>query len=137
MLPLSAVIGHSISREADAATRSHDRLLDLAAAVQFLTAATTRPGPGEVEHVQPLDGEISAGGNPLQLLTSIIEDTSGDLLWLTTRRLADAAGVGDGEGGRRGGGLGTPVPGDLPGARTARRRRTRCAPAPRPASSCG
>ena len=82
VLPLSAVIGHSISREADAATRSHDRLLDLAAAVQFLTAATTRPGPGEVEDIQPLDGEISAGGNALQLLTSIIEDTSGDLLWL-------------------------------------------------------
>ena len=81
-LPLSAVIGHSISREAEAATRSHDRLLDLAAAVQFLTAATIRPGPGEVEHVQPLDGELSSGGNPLQLLTTIIDETTGDLLWL-------------------------------------------------------
>jgi DNA-binding CsgD family transcriptional regulator len=82
VLPLSAVIGHSISREAEVANRAHDRLLDLAAAVQFLTSAATRPGPGQVEHVLPLDGEVSSGGNPLQLLTTMIEETTGDLLWL-------------------------------------------------------
>ncbi len=82
VLPVSAVIGQSITQEAAAANRSHDRLLDLAAAVQFLTAASTRPGPGEVDSVQPLDGEVSSGGNALQLLTTIIEETTGDLLWL-------------------------------------------------------
>ena len=82
VLPVSAVIGQTITSEAAAANRAHDRLLDLAAAVQFLTAASTRPGPGEVESVQPLDGEVSSGGNPLQLLTTIIEETTGDLLWL-------------------------------------------------------
>ena len=35
-----------------------------------------------MEHVQPLDGELSSGGNPLQLLTTIIDETTGDLLWL-------------------------------------------------------
>jgi DNA-binding CsgD family transcriptional regulator len=50
--------------------------------VPFLTAAVTRPGPGEVENHAPLDGELSSGGNPLQLLTNLIEESRGDLLWL-------------------------------------------------------
>jgi len=82
VLPISAVIGQAITQEAAAANRSHDRLLDLAAAVQFLSAASTRPGPGEVDDVHPLDGEVSRGGNALQLLTSIVEETTGDLRWL-------------------------------------------------------
>ncbi len=41
----------------------------------------TRPKPGEVEDVQFLDGEVSSGGNPLQLLTNIIQESRGDMLW--------------------------------------------------------
>ena len=137
MLPLSAVIGHSISREADAATRSHDRLLDLATAVQFLTAATTRPGPGEVEDVQPLDGEVSSGGNALQLLTSIIEDSQGRPALVPTRRLADAPRVGRCR--RWSPRRSRPAAGPGRSTRSARctRRRTRWSPGPGPASRSG
>lgn len=82
VLPLTAVVTMLLEREAVAATSVHDRLLDLAAAVPFLTAAATRPAPGEVEDLGALDGEVSRGGNALQLLTDIVENSRGDLLWL-------------------------------------------------------
>jgi DNA-binding CsgD family transcriptional regulator len=47
-----------------------------------MVAAGTRPGPGEVEDVQALDGELSSGGNALELLTAMIEQSRGDLLFL-------------------------------------------------------
>ena len=48
----------------------------------LLVAAGSRPAPGELENLGALDGEISAGGNPLALLTALIESTEGDLLFL-------------------------------------------------------
>jgi hypothetical protein len=72
----------AIAREAEAAHQARDRLSDLARAVPLLVAAGTRPGPGEVEDVQALDGEVSAGGNALALLTALIEQSRGDLLFL-------------------------------------------------------
>lgn len=82
VLPLTSVVTMLLQREADETIRSRERLSDLAAAIPFLTAAATRPGPGEVEDETLLDGEVSSGGNPLQLLTSLIEESKGDLLWL-------------------------------------------------------
>jgi DNA-binding CsgD family transcriptional regulator len=79
---LAEVVAGFVRREADAALEARARLTDLAEAVPFLTAAVTRPGPGEVENLAPLDGELSSGGNPLQLLTNLIEESRGDLLWL-------------------------------------------------------
>ncbi|MGC4110379.1 MAG: helix-turn-helix domain-containing protein [Nocardioides sp.] len=72
----------AIAREADAAVRARDRLTDLARAIPLLIAAGARPGPGEVENVQSLDGELSTGGNALELLTDLIEHSRGDLLFL-------------------------------------------------------
>ena len=82
VLPLTEVVTLFLRREADAALEARVRLADLAGAVPFLTAATTRPGPHDVESAVPLDGELTSGGNPLQLLTNIIEESRGDLLWL-------------------------------------------------------
>ena len=82
VLSLSAVVSAHVAREAEAAVRTRERLDDIAAAIPFLAAAGTRPGPGEVENVQLLDGEVSTGGNPLQLLTKMVEESRGDLLWL-------------------------------------------------------
>jgi hypothetical protein len=82
VLPLASVLAEAIIREAEAAARSREQLLDLATAVPFLTRAAKRPGPGEVEEEHLLDGEVSSGGNPLHLLTTMIEETSGDMLWL-------------------------------------------------------
>jgi len=72
----------AITREATAADHARDRLDDLARAVPLLVAAGTRPLPSELEDVRPLDGELSSGGNALELLTALIEQSRGDLLFL-------------------------------------------------------
>ncbi len=82
VLSLSAVVSAYVAREAEAAVLARERLDDIATAIPFLAAASTRPGPGEVENVQLLDGEVSTGGNPLQLLTKMIEESRGEMLWL-------------------------------------------------------
>jgi len=79
---LMDVVANQIRREAVAAELARDRLVQLSSAISFLTAAATRPRPGEVEDLGVLDGEVSRGGNPLQLLTDLIEESRGDLLWL-------------------------------------------------------
>ena len=80
--PLARVVSTAIEREAEAAVRSRDRLDHLARSIEFLSAAGSRPGPGEVEDLGAIDGEISTGGNALALLTALIETSKGDLLFL-------------------------------------------------------
>ena len=82
VLSLYAVVAQHLTREAEAAAHTRERLDEIADAIPFLAAAATRPGPGEVENVRPLDGEVSSGGNPLQLLTKMVEQSKGDMLWL-------------------------------------------------------
>jgi DNA-binding transcriptional ArsR family regulator len=90
----------AITREAEAAVEARDRLAGLARAVPLLIAAGTRPRPGEVEDVRAIDGELSTGGNALELLTALIEQSQGDLLylrpdaWLMPRESAMARVVG-------------------------------------------
>ena len=78
---LTEVVAGQVLREADVADRSRRRLMELSSAIPFLTAAVTRPLPGEVEEMGLVDGEVSRGGNPLQLLTSLIGESRGDLMW--------------------------------------------------------
>ena len=75
-------VAAAISREARAADLARDRLDDLAGAVRLLAAAGSRPGPGEVDDFQALEGELSSGGNALELLTTLIDRSRGDLLFL-------------------------------------------------------
>ncbi len=82
VLPLARVVSAAIGREATAAVRTRDRLDHLARSIEFLSAAGSRPGPGEVEDLGGLDGEVSTGGNALALLTALIESSKGDLLFL-------------------------------------------------------
>jgi hypothetical protein len=82
VLPLAGVVSSAIGREAAAAVRTRDRLDDLARSIEFLSAAGSRPGPGEVENLRGIDGEVSTGGNALALLTALIESSKGDLLFL-------------------------------------------------------
>jgi hypothetical protein len=82
VLPLPEAVAHGIEREAAATVRTRERLDDLAASISLLVAAGSRPGPGEVEDLGGLDGEVSTGGNALALLTALIEGTTGDLLFL-------------------------------------------------------
>ena len=81
VLSLAAVVSRFIAHEAGEAARIRDRLTEVADAIPFLAAAATRPGEGEVEDLRPLDGEVTTGGNPLKLLTKMIEESRGDMLW--------------------------------------------------------
>ncbi|WP_151084192.1 DNA-binding response regulator [Nocardioides cynanchi] len=80
--PLAEALAEALAREADATAATRERLDGLAAAVPLLVAAGSRPGPGEVEDVGAIDGEVSSGGNALALLTALIEQSKGDLLFL-------------------------------------------------------
>ena len=57
-------------------------LAELSSAVPHLVASTTRPDPRHVTEVRPLDGELSSGGNPLELLQLMLRTSRGDMLWL-------------------------------------------------------
>jgi DNA-binding CsgD family transcriptional regulator len=81
VLPLPALVAHLIAEQAEVADRSRERLRELAQAIPFLVASAARPGPGQMDELGGLDGELSAGGNALQLLTDLIETSKGDLLW--------------------------------------------------------
>jgi len=82
VLPLTEVVTWAIVREGAAARAIRERLDALAASIPLLVAAGSRPGPGEVEDLGRVDGEVSTGGNALTLLTALIEGTTGDLLFL-------------------------------------------------------
>jgi hypothetical protein len=79
--PVEAV-GRMLSETAESAARAHAQLDAVAAAIPFLTAPAAKPAPGEVWDVVPLDGEVSSGGQPVELLTALISASKGDLLWL-------------------------------------------------------
>ncbi len=78
----SAVISNMVAAEALSAARTRERLNDLAGAIPHLVAAASRPAAGEVSETGDIDGEITSGGDALKLLTSLVENTRGDLLWL-------------------------------------------------------
>ncbi|WP_328828217.1 helix-turn-helix transcriptional regulator [Nocardioides acrostichi] len=73
---------HLVAESAEAVRATNARLEAVARAIPFLTASNVRPAPGAVTGVEPVDGEISSGGNPVELLTALIRASSGDLLWL-------------------------------------------------------
>ncbi len=79
--PLHALVAHLVEEQAEEAARSRTQLQALAAAIPYLVASAFQPGPGRMENLGGLDGELSAGGNPLALLTELIETSKGDLLW--------------------------------------------------------
>ena len=82
VLRTADVLSAALAKEATHAELVQARLGELAKAVPLLVAAGSRPGPGQVDDVHLLDGEVSAGGDALALLTDIIEQTGGDLLFL-------------------------------------------------------
>jgi len=78
---LSEVISTRVAAEAEAASRARGRLDELALAIPYLVAASSKPAPGEVADVSDIEGELSSGGDPLKLLTALIEHSRGDLMW--------------------------------------------------------
>lgn len=79
---LAEVVARLVEREARLAGTAASRLLTLAEAVPHLVAAATRPDREDVDDVQPLDGELSTGGNPIHLLRDMLRNSDGDMLWL-------------------------------------------------------
>jgi DNA-binding CsgD family transcriptional regulator len=79
--PVEAV-GRMLSETSASAARAHAQLDAVAASIPFLTAPAAKPRPGEVTEVLPIDGEISSGGRPVELLSRLVEASKGDLLWL-------------------------------------------------------
>ncbi|CAB4699112.1 unannotated protein [freshwater metagenome] len=71
-----------LQETASSAARAQSRLEDIVRAIPFLTASNARPRDADMHSVEPIDGEISTGGAPAVLLTSLIRESSGDLLWL-------------------------------------------------------
>ncbi len=78
----SVALSSMLASEASAAGELRDRLEGLTAAVAHLSAENSRPSPDEISDVQPLAGEQSSGGDPLKLLSALIEQSRGDMLWL-------------------------------------------------------
>lgn len=79
---LAEALADLVRRESKVATAAAARLDVLARAVPQLVAASTRPEEGDVGRVQPLDGELSAGGNPVRLLQEMLRNSEGEMLWL-------------------------------------------------------
>lgn len=80
--PMAAAIAALVQREAGRAATAGGRLDALARAVPHLVAATTRPDERDLAEVRPLDGELSSGGNPLELIGQMLRTSRGDMLWL-------------------------------------------------------
>jgi DNA-binding CsgD family transcriptional regulator len=81
VLPVPALVARLIEEQAESVTLTSARLQELSRAIPFLVAASSRPASGEMDELGGLDGELSAGGNALALLTTLIEESRGDLLW--------------------------------------------------------
>jgi DNA-binding CsgD family transcriptional regulator len=79
---LADAVSELVLRQARSAASSAAMLAELSSAVPHLVASTTRPDPRHVTEVRPLDGELSSGGNPLELLTLMLRTSRGDMLWL-------------------------------------------------------
>jgi DNA-binding CsgD family transcriptional regulator len=79
---LAEAVSALVLRQARSAASAAAMLAELSSAVPHLVASTTRPDPGHVTEVHPLDGELSSGGNPLELLQLMLRTSRGDMLWL-------------------------------------------------------
>jgi DNA-binding CsgD family transcriptional regulator len=80
--PLAEALSALVLQEARTAAVSATKLAELSSAVPHLVAATTRPDRQLFSDVRPVDGELSSGGNPLELLQLMIRTSRGDMLWL-------------------------------------------------------
>lgn len=79
---MASVVADLVRGEATRAAVIADRLDALSWAVPHLVAANTRPDDSELSEVRPLDGELSSGGNPLEMLGKMLRTSRGDMLWL-------------------------------------------------------
>ena len=80
--PLAEVLSELVLHESRQAASTAVRLHELSIALPHLVASTTRPDESDLTDIRPLDGELSSGGNPLELLRLMLRTSRGDMLWL-------------------------------------------------------
>lgn len=80
--PLAEVVSELMLGESRRAALAASLLREVASAVPHLVASTTRPDEGDLTDVRPLDGELSSGGDPFELLRLMLRTSRGDMLWL-------------------------------------------------------
>ncbi len=80
--PLAEVVSDLMLSESRRSASAASALRELASAVPHLVASSTRPDDGDLTDVRPLDGELSSGGDPLELLHLMMRTSRGDMLWL-------------------------------------------------------
>lgn len=80
--PMAGVMSRLVQRESRLAATAANRLEALADAVPHLVAAGARPDESDLADARPLDGELSRGGNVLEMLGEMLGTTSGEMLWL-------------------------------------------------------
>ncbi|UUZ61524.1 hypothetical protein [Nocardioides sp. B-3] len=113
--PMALVVADLVREESGRASTVARRLDALARAVPHLVAAATRPAEADVSETRPIEGELSSGGNPLELIGQMLRTSRGDMLWLRPDAWAMPRGVGGQPGARRGDGRRTQVTRDLSG----------------------
>ena len=79
---LAEALSGLVLHEARTAAASATKLAELSSAVPHLVAASTRPDSRHLTEVHPLDGELTSGGDPLELLQLMVRTSRGDMLWL-------------------------------------------------------
>ncbi|HYH35275.1 MAG TPA: LuxR C-terminal-related transcriptional regulator [Nocardioides sp.] len=80
--PLADAVARLLRQESDIAAVAAGRLAELAEAIPHLVSATMRPVEADVAEVHPLDGELSSGGDALELIAEMLRTSQGDMLWL-------------------------------------------------------
>lgn len=80
--PLAEALSVLLLSQSRTAASAASTLRDLAGAVPHLVASATRPAEGDVTDIHPLEGELSSGGDPLELLRHMLRTSRGDMLWL-------------------------------------------------------
>lgn len=66
---------------ASTAASAHQRLEDVVRAMPLLAPAPIRPADQDPGGLQPLDGELSWGGDRVQLVARLLMESHGELLW--------------------------------------------------------
>lgn len=82
VLPPTDAVAVVLRSTAASAAEAHQRLQEIVRAMPLLSASPMRPAHQPTDDLRPIDGEVSFGGDPVGLLTGLIAESRGDLLWL-------------------------------------------------------
>lgn len=82
VLPPADAVAQMIQETAAGAARAHSRLQEIAAAMPYLAGRLSAPIAAVADHVQPLDGEVVTGTAEPGMITSLLDQTVGDVMWL-------------------------------------------------------